>query len=229
MEIVFLTGLTMIISFVTETICELSIYKKIASEGYKIDMNKIYKYMKKDKSKFRSLCLFIPGVNIINSLLKMNRFEITVEYLFDNMNSNDFFIKMSEEEYQSYLDNPKSITAFNMSVDTSLKEEKKEVNVPVGIIKISNGKYRHDYNDGTFNDISFRKEEDKIVVTDISGKLASLSEEEQLIEINRIFKCLYKKSAVIEKKSETTLFKEALIEHRDEVLNNMDNPKKLDL
>lgn len=218
-KIVLFLG-TMLVSLSVDTISELSILKDIAYRGYKINLNKIFKFINKDNNKFSKLLVFVPGVNIINSLIRMKMFGTIKKDLLNGLEDNDLFIKMTEEEFQKFLDNPKSVTALNLSVDYSLKNESNtEVNKPVGFIKISNGNYRQDNNDGTFNDINFRKDDDKIVITSVSGEIAALTEEEQIKELNKIFKCLYKKKVVLEKKSSTTLKKEILLAHREEVLN----------
>lgn len=218
-KIVLFLG-SMLVSLSVDTISELSILKDIAHRGYKINLNKIFKVINKDNNKFSKLLIFVPGVNIINSLIRMKMFGTIKKDLLNGLEDNDLFIKMTEEEFQKFLDNPKSVTALNLSVDYSLKNESNtEVNKPVGFIKISNGNYRQDNNDGTFNDINFRKDDDKIVITSVSGEIAALTEEEQIKELNKIFKCLYKKKVVLEKKSSTTLKKEILLAHREEVLN----------
>lgn len=230
-KLVFVLG-SMIVSLSIDTISELSIFKEIADRGYKVNMNNIYKYINKKDNKLSYLLLFIPGVNIVNSLCKMKRYETLKNELLSKLDDSDLFTKMNDEEYQSYLDNPKSITALNMSVEQSLKNEEKDVkqNNPVGFIMITNGKYRHNYNDGTFNEIHFRKDEEFIVVTDMFGKITLLNEEEQIRELNKIFQTLYKKKVIIEKKSDISLQKEALIEHRNQILlNSTDNEVKLAL
>lgn len=218
-KIVLFLG-SMLVSLSVDTISELSILKDIAYKGYKINLNKIFKVINKDNNKFSKLLVFVPGINIINSLIRMKMFGTIKKDLLNGLEDNDLFIKMTEEEFQKFLDNPKSVTALNLSIDYSLKNESNtEVNKPVGFIKISNGNYRQDNNDGTFNDINFRKDDDKIVITSISGEIAALTEEEQIKELNKIFKCLYKKKVVLEKKYSTTLKKEILLAHREEVLN----------
>lgn len=223
-KLVFILG-SMLVSLSIDTISELSIFKEIANRGYKVDMNNVYKYINKRENKLHYLLLFVPGINIVNSLCKMKKYETLKNELLSKLEENDLFVKMTDEEYQSYLDNPKSVVALNMSVEHSLKKEEVSIQPmrPVGFIKITNGNYRQENNDGTYNDINFRKEEDCIVVTSISGVIASLDEEEQIKELNKIFKTLYKKKVVIEKKSSITLQKEALIAHRDDVLSFIDN------
>ena len=199
-KIVLFLG-SMLVSLSVDTISELSILKDIAHRGYKINLNKIFKVINKDNNKFSKLLVFVPGVNIINSLIRMKMFGTIKKDLLNGLEDNDLFIKMTEEEFQKFLDNPKSVTALNLSVDYSLKNESNtEINKPVGFI-------------------NFRKDDDKIVITSVSGEIASLTEEEQIKELNKIFKCLYKKKVVLEKKSSTTLKKEILLAHREEVLN----------
>ncbi|MBQ7790237.1 MAG: hypothetical protein IJ399_03135 [Bacilli bacterium] len=219
MEIIIFMIISIIVSLGIETANELDIFKEIANFGYKVDLSKVEKYIDK-KDSFRTYCLLlIPGFNFIYSLSRLKKYNKFKSEIYHNLTHMDLFIKMEDEEFEKYLENPKSINAFNISFDKEIIEEKRNDMKPSGFIKITNGNYRQDNNDGTFNDINFRKEEDRIVITSVSGEIASLTEEEQIKELNKIFKCLYKKKVVLEKKSSTTLKKEILLAHRDEVLN----------
>ena len=82
---------------------------------------------------------------------------------------------------------------------------------------------------GINNDISFRKEDDCIVITGIKGEISKLDSDKQIEELNKIFYGLYKKNVVIEKKSSISLQKELLIEHKKNILNlDNDEYKELD-
>mgnify|MGYP003288942929 CR=1 FL=1 len=229
MNILFLFFGSLIISLSIDTIGELSFLKDFAHKGYKTNMNKLFDIINKNDGKFHNLFLFIPGINIVNSLLRMRMLKNIKKELLLNLNDNDLFIKMTEGEYQSFMENPKSVNALNLSFDYVLKNiECESLNKPTGTIKISNGNYRQDNIDGTFNDIDYKKEEDKIVITALSGEISSLSEEKRIEALNKIFKPLYKKSIVIDEKLDTTLKKELLIAHREDVLKELlDNEHKL--
>ena len=90
---------------------------------------------------------------------------------------------------------------------------------PSGFIKITNGNYRRDNIDGSFDDICFRKENDKIVVTSVKGELSKLDRDTLMSELNKIFYCLYKKKVVLEEKSDLVLKKEELVSLREEAIN----------
>lgn len=224
MEVVLFAILSIMLSLGIETINELSMFKEVANLGYKVDLSKVDKYIdKKDTLKW-FVMLFIPGLNVIFSikrLKKYDEFKSRLKYDIENM---DIFIKMNSEEYEKYLDNPKSINAFNISFDYDITNNSDYMK-PKGFIRISNGIYRQDNNDGTFNEIVFRKEEDCIVVSSVKGELSKLDEKNLLFELNKIFYALYKKNVVIEKKSDITIQKELLIEHRNDILNNINENK----
>ena len=215
------------VSLSIDTMTELNLIKEIANRGYKINMSELYRFINERGNKSKFLLLFIPGINIINSFIKMKKYEVLKEELLSNLDNTNIFIKMSDEEYQSYLDNPKSVSALNMSVNYSLKNENtletNDNNNPKvnGYIWISNGHYKQIFNDGRVIEIYFRKEEENIVVTDIFGSISELSVEEQVKELNKIFKCLYNKKVIIEKKSDITIEKENLIEHRNDIINSL--------
>ena len=171
----------------------------------------------------------MPGLNIISSLIRMKKYSKYRKELDNIIKNTNLFIKLDEEEFNKFLDNPKSINAFNISFDYNTLSS--DFNKPKGFIKISNGNYRQDNGDGTFNDIDFRKEDEYIVVTSIKGELTKLDEQNLLSELNKIFFTLYKKTVVIEKKSDITLEKEMLIQHREDIIDSCleDNSLKLKL
>ena len=228
MNKIFIIIGSMLISLSIDTMSELFIFKQVANRGYKININNIYSCFNNGENKLKYLLLFIPGINIINSFFKMKRLDAIKKELLLKLDNTDLFIKMSDEEYQNYLDNPKCITALNMSFFLNLNNDNiREDCKPEGYIWISNGRYRQNNDDGTYNDIMFKNENDKIIVTSVSGVISSLSDEEKLNELNKIFKCLYKKKVIIEEKSNITLEKEKLIAHRDEILASFDDENKL--
>lgn len=225
MNLLFIILGTIVISCTLEISNEMSIFKDVASRGYKIDMNKVSKHIDKKQNKLFWIKLLIPGVNIISSIKRMIKYDKIKKELFQKIDETDLFVKMTEEELEKYSDSPKSTTALNMAIPLEEKKEIKEPKKPQGYICISNGTYRHEYNDGTYTKIKFRREKDKVVVTSLEGKILELSPKEQQKELNRTFNTLYKLNAVIEEPSQITLQKEALIAHRDEILSNQDEMK----
>ena len=228
MQIVLFIILSFFLSLGIETINELSIFKEIANLGYKVDLSIVEQYVDK-KDNFKWLVMsFIPGLNVFASIKRLKKYDSFRNDISNKVNEMDLFIKMDDEEYQSYLDNPKAINAFNISFDYNTDENKNDYMKPKGFIRISKGIFRQDNNDGTFNEISFRKESEYIVVTDIKGEISKLDKDKQIDELNKIFNTLYNKFVVIEEKSDITLEKELLIEHRNDILNSI-NEKQLRL
>ena len=219
MEIIIFMIISIIVSLGIETANELSIFKEIANFGYKVDLSKVEKYIDK-KDSFKTYCLLlIPGFNFIYSLSRLKKYNKFKSEIYHNLTHMDLFIKMEDEEFEKYLDNPKSINAFNISFDKELIEEKSNDMKPSGFIKITNGNYRRDNIDGSFDDICFRKENDKIVVTSVKGELSKLDRDTLMSELNKIFYCLYKKKVVLEEKSDLVLKKEELVSLREEAIN----------
>ena len=187
MEIVLFIIMSIFISLGIETINELSIFKEIASLGYKLDLSKIDKYIdKKDNNKWL-LMFMIPGLNIIASLNRIKKYSNFKSEILSKIDELDLFVKLDDEEYNKFLENPKSINAFNILFDYNTLDSSDDYMKPKGIIIISNNVYRQDNNDGTYNDISFRKEDDCIVVTSIKGEISKLDSDKQIEELNKIF------------------------------------------
>lgn len=234
MNVLLIVLSTIVLSFSIELLNEMTIFKEIANRGYKIDMNKASKYANKKEQQMFLVKMIIPGVNIVEAFKRMNKYEKAKSELFANLDKIDLFVKMTDEEYQQYIDRPKSTTALNLAIALEDKKElpKKEPIKQTGYIKISNGTYRHEFGDGTYTEILFKKENGKAIVTSMKGKITELSPKEQQEELDKIFKTLYKQKAIIEEeKSQTTIKKEQLIAHREEVLASQkeDNQMKLSL
>ena len=218
MEIILFIIMSILISLGIETVNELSIFKEIASLGYKLDLNKIDKYIDiKDNNRWLFM-LMIPGLNIVESIKRLNKYSKYKTEIHKIIDDTDLFIKLDDEVYDDFLDNPKSINAFNILFDYNSLNSSDDYMKPKGIIMISNGVYRQDNNDGTFNDISFRNEDHCIVVTRVMGEISKLDTDKQIEELNKIFYTLYKKKVIIEKIKPVSQ-KELLLEHRKNILN----------
>lgn len=222
MEYILIYLVTILASFGVEVVGELSFIKEVAQKGYKIDMKKATEHISKNERKVNIFKKFIPVYNIIHSFKQLSDYEKQKNKILRNPEQTESLVEMNEIERSLFEDKPSSITALNLAV-TDIDE--KNYRMPKGFISISNGTYRNENNDGTYTQIKFRKESDKIIVTSLEGEILKLDPKEQQKELNRIFRTLYKLNAVIEEPSQITLQKEALIAHRDEVLAQQDEIK----
>ena len=222
MEYIIIYLISILASFGIELVGELSFIKEVAQKGYKLDMKKATENVSTKERKTNIFKKFIPLYNIVHSFNQLSKYEKKKKIILKNPEQEESLIKMNEIEKSLFEDKPSSITALNLAV-TDIDE--KNYRVPKGFISISNGTYRNENNDGTYTQIKFKKESDRIVVTSLEGEILSLDPKEQQKELNRIFRTLYKLDAVIEEPSQITLQKEALIAHRDEVLAQQDEIK----
>lgn len=222
MEYIIIYLVTILASFGVEVVGELSFIKEVAQKGYKLDMKKATEHISKKERKMNIFKKFIPVYNVIHSFKQLSDYEKQKNKILRNPEQAKSLVEMNEIERSLFEDKPSSITALNLAV-TDIDE--KNYRMPKGFISISNGTYRNENNDGTYTQIKFRKETDRIVVTSLEGEILKLEPREQQKELNRIFRTLYKLNAVIEEPSQITLQKEALIAHRDEVLAQQDEIK----
>lgn len=222
MEYIIIYLVTILASFGVEVVGELSFIKEVAQKGYKLDMKKATEHISKKERKMNIFKKFIPVYNIIHSFKQLSDYEKQKNKILRNPEQAKSLVEMNEIERSLFEDKPSSITALNLAV-TDIDE--KNYRMPKGFISISNGTYRNENNDGTYTQIKFRKETDRIVVTSLEGEILKLDPKEQQKELNRIFRTLYKLNAVIEEPSQITLQKEALIAHRDEILAQQDEIK----
>lgn len=179
------------VSFTIDIIYEVDYFKEVARRGYKIDLNK----QSNNRCKNHTLLMFIPVFNLFYILNKCIKYEKEKNQIFSQLDQLDFFVKMDEEEHKKYLDNPKSVVAINMSIDLSNRNYLN--NSTSEIIEINNGVYKHIYDDGKFNEIRFNRENNFIIVTDLSGEISKLNYDKQYEEINRIFKSIYDSGVVV--------------------------------
>ena len=222
MEYIIIYLISILASFGIELVGELSFIKEVAQKGYKLDMKKATERISKKERKMNIFKKFIPVYNVIHSFKQLSDYEKQKNKILRNPEQAKSLVEMNEIERSLFEDKPSSITALNLAV-TDIDE--KNYRMPKGFISISNGTYRNENNDGTYTQIKFRKETDRIVVTSLEGEILKLDPKEQQKELNRIFRTLYKLNAVIEEPSQITLQKEALIAHRDEVLAQQDEIK----
>ena len=222
MEYLLIYIISIIASMGIELVGELSIIKELATKGYKLDMEKSSERKTKQERKKDILKKFIPIYNIIHSFKQLAKYEKEKKKILENPSNYESIVEMNKIEKDLFNEKPKAITALNLAISPI---DEKNYRKPKGIIKISNGVYRHDNNDGTYTQIKFKKETDIIVITDLEGEILSLEPEQQLKELNKIFNTLYKLDVVIETKSDITKQKEELIEHRDEILAQKDEIK----
>ena len=222
MEYIIIYLVTILASFGVEVVGELSFIKEVAQKGYKLDMKKATEHISKKERKMNIFKKFIPVYNVIHSFKQLSDYEKQKNKILRNPKQAKSLVEMNEIERSLFEDKPSSITALNLAV-TDIDE--KNYRMPKGFISISNGTYRNENNDGTYTQIKFKKETDRIVVTSLEGEILKLDPKEQQKELNRIFRTLYKLNAVIEEPSQITLQKEALIAHRDEVLAQQDEIK----
>lgn len=220
MQYLIIYLISILTSISIELVGELSIIKELAQKGYKLDINKSTKHITKKERKKNIFKKLIPIYNIVYSFYQLIKYEKQKNSLLEN--PDETIIEMNKIEKQIFEDNPKAITALNLAT-TQIDEE--NYRKPKGFISISNGVYRNENNDGTYTQISFRREKDRIIVTSLEGTITELDPKSQQKELNRIFNTLYKLNAVIEEPSEITKQKEALIAHRDEILQQQDEIK----
>lgn len=222
MEYIIIYLVTIFASFAIEVVGELSFIKDLAIKGYKLDIKKTTENVTEEQRKMNLLKKLIPLYNIFYSLKQLSKYEKQKRIILENPNENQSLVQMNKIEKELFNEKPKSITALNLAISPINENNYRK---PNGIISISNGVYRDENNDGTYTQITFRKETDKIVVTHLEGKILLLDIETQQQELNKIFNTLYKLNVVIEYKENITEQKEALISHREEILKQKDQLK----
>ena len=168
MEYIIIYLVTILASFGVEVVGELSFIKEVAQKGYKLDMKKATEHISKNERKMNIFKKFIPVYNIIHSFKQLSDYEKQKNKILRNPEQTESLVEMNEIERSIFEDKPSSITALNLAV-TDIDE--KNYRMPKGFISISNGTYRNENNDGTYTQIKFRKETDRIVVTSLEGEI----------------------------------------------------------
>jgi hypothetical protein len=182
MNIIIIFLGSILASFSIETIFELNFFKDVADLGYKVDMNKVSDTF----IKIPLYKMFIPGLNLYEVIRGLKSFNKKRIELLSNIENSDVFVKMDNIEHQMYLDNPKSVSAFNMAIDLIFANEHSS-----DMVFINNGIYRHEFDNGKFNQIQFRRDNNVIFISNIDGELLKLSESSRKNEISKIFSDIY--------------------------------------
>ena len=129
MGLMFFWILSIIASFIMEIIQEMRIFKDVADEGYKINLEKMSEWKKQfdpNSSKILYLSLLIPIYNF------MVVFKRTIDYnnarslIIDQLGVLGFLEKMSEREKKEYLKKP---TALNAMIVTIILDSEKTFDI----------------------------------------------------------------------------------------------------
>ncbi len=197
MEIIILWIGTVIASFVMEMANESRMFKDVADNGYKMDINRISEFAKQmnpNTSNATMKSLLVPGVNIAGVLKRTIMYNNARSTILDQLNVIDCLMPMTEKEEEEYKQNPTTMNALLLHFKplTVSKEEpsKLDNDVKNGILEanfdISNASYKIEFLDN--DDIStiwFKFDENKIKIVETDGPIDGLSDSKQLIKLEQ--------------------------------------------
>ena len=119
MEYLIMWLLTTGISIVFELKNELRLFKDVADEGYKVDierMAEIYKQINNSSSKINFLPLIIPIYNIVFTAKKIMDYNDIRPFILDSLRVVDLIEKMSKEEQEAYQKRPTATNALLITI-----------------------------------------------------------------------------------------------------------------
>lgn len=167
MELLIMWIVTIIASVSMEVANELRMFKDAADNGYKIDIKAISDFAKQvnpNASKATMMSLLVPVVNILGVLQRTMMYNNARSTILDQLSVIDSLIKMTKEEEDEYKKNPTTLNAIYITA-----RDNSESN----LTKIS-------YLDGNEKSIiSFRTENDNIILVKAEGPISKLSIVEQ--------------------------------------------------
>lgn len=137
MEIIILWISSIIISIVLEIKNELRIFKDVADNGYKIDINRldeISKQINPNATKATLYSLLLPFLNLKGVCERTIQYNNIRPFILDQLSVLDSLIPMTKEEEKKYNEKPSSINALAVSVislingKNIINEQKDKVN-----------------------------------------------------------------------------------------------------
>lgn len=127
MEFLFLWGTSVITSFALNFVTELRLFKDLADEGYKADMEKLQNInynSNSDASKLQRLAIFIPVVNLMLTMFNAVQCVKEKDMMIEQMRIMGVLEEMSEYEKNKYLEKPTSWNAFYIPLNYKLRVER---------------------------------------------------------------------------------------------------------
>lgn len=123
MEILIFWLGTSIISFSMDIALCLGMFKDIADNGYKMDLDRITELGKQfDSNPF--LTLLIPGFNVIDGFTRLIQYNNARSMMLTQLSMMGLLEKMNEEEIQEYLNNPTGLNALLIQLKELIRLEK---------------------------------------------------------------------------------------------------------
>lgn len=170
MEYLIMWLLTTVISIVFELKNELRLFKDVADEGYKVDierMAEIDKQINTSSSKINFLSLIIPIYNIVFTAKKIMDYNDIRPFILDSLRVVDLIEEMSKEEQEAYQKRPTGINALIITAKKYI--EKRNMNSIV--IKTDNGRSEIFYSLDNNAPLGIK-------IIKVEGEASDLSEEE---------------------------------------------------
>lgn len=170
MELLIIWLMTIIISIGLDINLAFKMFKDIADQGYKLEMdrfNELSRQMNPQVTKNNIIDLFIPFFNLYDQFDRRMKYEQTRPFLEDQLRIMDCITPFTKEEQENYNKKPTGFNALLTIIKSKVAEETKE---DVSI-SFTEGDEK--------NTIWFEKVDDDFKIIKTSGPVSRLSLEEQ--------------------------------------------------
>jgi len=183
MELMILWIITIVLSFIFDIKNRFRIFKDVADEGYKININRmseLNKDINPDQTKITYLSLLVPFINLVIVIDKILKYNESRPMILEQLSVMDALDEMTDYEKEEYKKHPTSFNAF-------LTPIKSEIDLKNAIIvKITDAK-------GT-SEIFYKRDSkfDDIKILKVNGPLSSLNNEELKLKVKEYYESLAK-------------------------------------
>lgn len=183
MEVLIIWLGTVVASFGMEMANAMRMFKDVADNGYKIDINRLAEFVKQmnpDGFKTTLMSLLIPMLNIVSVFKKTIQYNNVRPMILAQLDVIDSLEKMTKDEEEQYNVNPTSLNALFITI----KSEKNK-NKAIKTVIFNDGEER--------SSISYREDKNgNRIITKTEGPVSKLSVIEQQAKIDEIFSNLAK-------------------------------------
>lgn len=167
MDLILMWVGTLVFSGLMKLCNELRIFKDVADNGYKIDLDKLAQFNRKKNN--TGIVTLIPIVNMMNEVMNASNYNRIKYTLIDQLKVQGALIELSDLEKKIYAKHPTSISAFLLPIKAGMIIDTTE-NIEV----------REKYRKGN---IYYRKEKNGFDVVETTGIFDGKDEHELISEI----------------------------------------------
>ncbi|MEG1142991.1 MAG: hypothetical protein RSD96_00145 [Bacilli bacterium] len=209
---------TVVASFGIQSSQVLLMFKDLADNGYKMDLNRFHEIaqqMNPEAKRVSLLSFFIPVVNIMLATQKAVQYKQIRSSILDQFSVIDLLEDMSDEEIERYQKKQTGLNALFMSLK-NVQDIQRDINTVIFI------------EDGEENSISYEVDDNGyLIIVNVEGAISRLSVIEQKVKLKELLEEISINKENLINDSSTDLEEEDIFDDIDNISNLEDGSLSL--